>query len=58
MAVDDLFAALENHKASEQWQTPRLIPSMLKWLEEQRWNQRLDPPKGAWGGWKPTEAAS
>lgn len=50
-----LFAALENHKASEQWQTPKLIPGMDVWLKEERWTQRLDPPKPSW---RPEEAAS
>jgi hypothetical protein len=39
--------ALANHKASEQWQESKLIPSMDKWLSEERWRQRLDPPKPA-----------
>jgi hypothetical protein len=47
--------ALEAHKRSEQWQTPRLVPSMTKWLAEARWNQDLEEaieveeaPTGAW----------
>jgi len=53
---DGLFAALENHKASEQWSVAKKIPGMDTWLKEERWNQRLDPPKGKWGDWKPKEA--
>jgi hypothetical protein len=58
--VAGLMAALENHKRSEQWQTPKLIPSMDKWLEEERWRQRLDPPKAAapsssFGTWVPPD---
>lgn len=54
----ELFAALENHVASEQWTVAKKIPAMDKWFRERRWLQRLDPPKGNWGTWKPTEAAS
>lgn len=39
-----LLEALDNHTRSEQWQSPKLIPGMDVWLEEKRWNQRLDPP--------------
>jgi hypothetical protein len=45
--VDGVMAALANHKASDQWQKPSLIPSMDKWLAEERWRQRLDPPGAA-----------
>lgn len=41
-----LLAALENHKASEQWQNPKLIPGMDTWLTEERWRQTL-PAVGA-----------
>jgi len=41
-----LMAALENHKASEQWSNPRLIPGMDVWLSEERWRQEL-PAAGA-----------
>lgn len=50
-----LFAALENHLASEQWSNPQLIPGMDVWLREQRWRQVLVPknsgtqaPKTPW----------
>lgn len=43
-----LVAALENHKASEQWSNSRLIPGMDVWLSEERWRQEL-PPAGAVG---------
>lgn len=35
-----LMTALEQHKRSEQWQNG-MIPSMTKWLEEERWIQIL-----------------
>lgn len=53
-----LMDALANHKASEQWQQPKLIPNMDKWLSEERWRQRLDPPKPvavSIGSWVPPE---
>jgi hypothetical protein len=39
-----LFAALEQHKRSEQWQRG-VIPSMTTWLEEERWIQVLPEPE-------------
>ena len=39
-----LMAALENHKASGQWQDPKLVPGMDTWLNEERWRQQLEPP--------------
>lgn len=36
-----LFTALEQQKHSEQWQTPKLIPLMTTWLNQERWNQEL-----------------
>lgn len=36
-----MLAALEQHKRSEQWQTPKLIPLMTTWLNQERWNQTL-----------------
>jgi hypothetical protein len=41
-----LLEALENHAASAQWLDGR-IPNMTRWLQEQRWLSRLDPPKVA-----------
>lgn len=41
-----LMEALENHKASEQWQNPKLIPGMDTWLSEERWRQRFAPSHG------------
>lgn len=36
-----LSHALEQHKKSEQWENPAMIPLMKKWLEEERWIQIL-----------------
>lgn len=36
-----LMAALAQHKRSEQWENPSMIPLMKKWLEEERWIQIL-----------------
>lgn len=41
----ELFAALENHVASEQWSVAKKVPGMDKWFRERRWLQRLDPPQ-------------
>jgi hypothetical protein len=53
VGASELFAALENHVASEQWSVAKKIPAMDKWFRERRWLQRLDPPKGNWGNWRP-----
>jgi hypothetical protein len=35
---ETIMAALEQHKRSEQWQqTPRFVPSMLTWLQQEHW---------------------
>jgi hypothetical protein len=36
-----LMVALAQHKRSIQWQNPRFIPSMITWLEQERWIQVL-----------------
>jgi hypothetical protein len=57
--VAALMAALENHKASEQWKSPHLVPGMDTWLTEERWRQRFDPPTAVpvkptrYAGWRP-----
>lgn len=38
---ESMLTALEQHKRSEQWQTPKLIPLMTTWLNQERWNQVL-----------------
>ena len=43
--VGVMLAALEQHKRSEQWQTPKLIPLMTTWLNQERWLQVLPEPK-------------
>ena len=43
--MQTMFAALEQHKRSEQWQTPKLIPLMTTWLNQERWNQTLPEPR-------------
>jgi len=57
--VEPLIAALRNHMESEQWQHGK-IPGMDKWLREERWRQRLNPPKveaKQWGTWRPPNAS-
>lgn len=39
--LDAMLAALEQQKRSEQWQTPKLIPLMTTWLNQERWVQVL-----------------
>ena len=41
---ETLLRALEQHKRSEQWGR-HVIPSIEKWLEEERWLQVLPEPK-------------
>jgi hypothetical protein len=41
-----MLHALEQHTRSEQWQQ-RIVPSMVKWLEEERWLQTLPEPQPA-----------
>jgi hypothetical protein len=41
----ELLAALEQHKRSEQWRNGRIIPSMVTWLQEERWIQVLPEPE-------------
>ena len=38
-----MLEALEQQKHSEQWQTPKLIPLMTTWLNQERWLQSLPP---------------
>jgi hypothetical protein len=46
VGFDKLMSALEQHKRSEQWQTPKLVIGMRTWLQEKRWNQVLPEPGG------------
>lgn len=39
-----MLDALEQHTRSEQWQDPKHIPLMTKWLEQQRWITVLPEP--------------
>jgi uncharacterized ferritin-like protein (DUF455 family) len=41
VSFEALMLALDQHKRSDQWQTPRLIPNMRTWLEEERYYQVL-----------------
>ncbi len=38
-----VLLALAAQKRSEQWQTPRLIPLMTTWLNQERWLQEFPP---------------
>ncbi len=52
VALETVLAALEQHKRSEQWQTPRLIPLMTTWLNQERWLQTLpEAPQSAFYEW-------
>jgi len=39
--LSSMLTALEQHKRSEQWQDPKLIPLMTTWLNQERWLQVL-----------------
>jgi hypothetical protein len=39
----ELLAALDRHKASEQWQSARFIPNPATWINQQRWEDELPP---------------
>lgn len=41
VTLDAMLAALEQHKRSDQWHDPKLIPLMTTWLNGERWIQRL-----------------
>lgn len=43
--IAEMMPALEQHKRSEQWQTPKLIPLMTTWLNQERWLQVLPEPE-------------
>ena len=45
VSLDDLLAAVAQHRRSEQWQNPALIPLMTTWLNQERWRQVLPEPK-------------
>lgn len=40
-SLASVLLTLEQHKRSEQWQTPKLIPLMTTWLNQERWLQSL-----------------
>ncbi len=42
--LSSMLTALEQHKRSEQWQDPKLIPGMCVWLNQERWTQVLPEP--------------
>jgi hypothetical protein len=45
VSLDQLLAAVAQHKRSIQWQTGRMIPNLTTWLEEERWIQILPEPE-------------
>lgn len=47
-----LMAALENQMASEQWSTPKYVPSTLNWLTGELWRQRLPRASAAPSHWR------
>jgi hypothetical protein len=57
-----MLAALENHKASAQWQDPSKIPNPEKWLAQERWNSTMpsaaDAARAATNAKLPTWARS
>jgi hypothetical protein len=53
-----LLEALDNHKQSEQWKNPQLVPGMDIWLTEERWRQRLDAPSATPKTWAVPRSAA
>ena len=43
--LDTMLGALAQHKRSEQWQMPKLIPLLTTWLNQERWRQVLPEPR-------------
>jgi hypothetical protein len=45
--IEVILQALENHKASEEWQKEegKFVTSPLNWISEQSWNERKQPGK-------------
>ncbi len=39
--LETLLSALENHKKTEQWKNPKLIPHASTWLNGRRWEDDL-----------------
>jgi len=50
--LDELLMALEQQKRSAQWQSPRFIPALITWLEEERWLQVLPEPERKLTPWE------
>ncbi len=50
--LDELLSILELHKHSEQWQDKKYIPHASTWLNQGRWEDEIDEPKGAADGWE------
>lgn len=46
VSYENLMAALEQHKRSDEWQKG-MIPNLRKWLEEQHWIRVLPEPQPA-----------
>lgn len=64
VGFDGLMSALQQHCRSVQWQDPKMIPMLHKWLDEKRWLQVLpevESPavdeKRAWARLTPMEQA-
>lgn len=54
-SVDDMIAAVEKQKQSSQWtkDNGQYIPNPATWLNQERWDDRLDEEGGTTGGTAP-----
>lgn len=46
VSLERLLTALEEHKRSEQWNDVKFIPHPSTWLNQERWEDELDPIPG------------
>jgi len=54
VTLETMLTALAQHQRSEQWQSAggRFIPSMITWLDEERWIQILPEPERKLTPWE------
>lgn len=47
--LETLLSALEKHKRRSQWQQVKFIPQASTWLNQERWNDEIEPDFGGGG---------
>lgn len=45
VSVEQMIAAVEQHKRSEQWAVRQMVPLLTTWLNQFRWEQVLPEPR-------------